>query len=496
MLGGVGDSVAVRTSVDPGVGSAVSFPRQVTRDDVETERISVVDYAHVAPRAAWFRARGFHLEVALSLWAGAMAVLLSGVELTPALAVFALLAVWALANFYKGAAIASPLPQQLRTVSKSVLWPLAAAAGGVGFLSMSPAVVPPATATVLAAASVSATCRALRWRLQAPIRVLLVGDSVAIAQAVSRWKGQDRVLPVAGVLVEPDLDEVPEEILGVPTVTGLAAAPAIIDKFKADLVVVSPGPGFTSVDFRHLAWSMEQTKATLGVMGVLDSVAPHRITPGLMKGATINDVRLARPTALAHLVKSVFDRVAAAALLVVVAPLLLVMAAAVRLDSRGKAFFMQPRVGLHGRHFNVYKMRTMVENAEEIKGDLADENEYNGILFKMRCDPRITRIGAVLRKYSLDELPQLVNVVRGEMSLVGPRPSLPSEVEVMDSDTLRRLAVKPGITGLTQVSGRSDLSWDEASALDMYYADNWSLSGDCAILIRTIKAVVGAKGAY
>jgi len=181
---------------------------------------------------------------------------------------------------------------------------------------------------------------------------------------------------------------------------------------------------------------------------------------------------------------------------VLVSPLLLAMSVAVRLDSPGKAFFAQTRVGYHGRQFKVYKMRTMVENAEQIKADLAEDNEYDGILFKMKSDPRITRIGAMLRKSSLDELPQLVNVLRGEMSLVGPRPSLPNEVEDLDSDTLRRLAVRPGITGLWQVSGRSDLSWQEAAALDTYYADNWSLVGDLSILLRTVRAVLSGKGAY
>ena len=339
----------------------------------------------------------------------------------------------------------------MRTVFKSVLLPLAPAAAAIGFFSAPPEIVPPATLAVVSAAAVSGACRALRWRLQSPVRVLLVGDRVAIAQAASRWQHQERVLPVAAVLVEPDLDEVPDEIMGVPTVTGLASAPAIIDKYKADLVVVSPGPGFTSVDFRRLAWSMEQTNATLGVLGVLDSVAPHRITPGYMQGATVSDVRLPRQTALETTVKKTIDRIGAALLLVLVSPILLAMTIAVRVDSNGKAFFTQTRVGRHGRHFKVYKMRTMVQNAEDTKADLSDANEYDGILFKMKRDPRITRVGALLRKSSLDELPQLINVVRGEMSLVGPRPSLPSEVEVMDSDTCVVLRFVRG----SPVSGRS-----------------------------------------
>jgi lipopolysaccharide/colanic/teichoic acid biosynthesis glycosyltransferase len=197
-----------------------------------------------------------------------------------------------------------------------------------------------------------------------------------------------------------------------------------------------------------------------------------------------------------RVVKGLADRVAALALLVLASPVLVAMVAAVKLDSRGPAFFVQPRVGQHGRPFRVYKMRTMVADAEQLKADLAEVNEGGDVLFKMKRDPRVTRVGSFLRKSSLDELPQLLNVLKGEMSLVGPRPFLASETVNMDRDALRRLAVKPGITGLWQVSGRSDLEWEAAAGLDRYYADNWSLTGDVMIGLRTVKAVVGADGAY
>jgi exopolysaccharide biosynthesis polyprenyl glycosylphosphotransferase len=499
MSGGFGDFVATHTSVGPGVGPPDVIPHQSRRGedrqtaDATSTRATEARSPLVRPFAAWCRTWGFHVEVLLSFIVGLLVVVATG-EHEPAVA--AVLGVWAFGNFHKGRALTSPLPQQMRMAGRSVLLPLAAAAGAVGFFAVPAEIVPPATIAVVSGATVSALCRALRWELQSPVRVLLVGDRVAIAQAVARWQHQDRVIPVAAVLREPDLDEIPSEIMGVPTVTGIPATPAIIEQFKADLVVVSPGPGFTSLDFRRLAWSLEETNASLGVLGVLDSVAPHRITPGSMQGATVCDVRLPRPSLLVERVKAVFDRVGAALLLVLVSPLLLAMSVAVRIDSRGKAFFTQTRVGRHGRLFTVYKMRTMVENAEQIKARLSDDNEYDGVLFKMRSDPRITRIGGLLRKSSLDELPQLINVVRGEMSLVGPRPSLPCEVDVMDADTLRRLAVRPGITGLWQVNGRSDLSWSQASALDTYYADNWSLTGDLSILLRTVKAVISTKGAY
>jgi lipopolysaccharide/colanic/teichoic acid biosynthesis glycosyltransferase len=194
-------------------------------------------------------------------------------------------------------------------------------------------------------------------------------------------------------------------------------------------------------------------------------------------------------------VKATIDFVLAGALLAFLSPLLLLLMLAVRLDSRGPAVFRQVRVGKDGRHFVVLKLRTMCCNAEQLKASLQDANECDDVLFKIRRDPRITRIGALLRRSSLDELPQLVNVLRGEMSLVDPHPALPDEVARMDADALRRFNVKPGMTGLWQVSGRSNLGWAEAKALDTYYADNWTVLGDLSILLRTAKAVVTADGA-
>jgi lipopolysaccharide/colanic/teichoic acid biosynthesis glycosyltransferase len=241
---------------------------------------------------------------------------------------------------------------------------------------------------------------------------------------------------------------------------------------------------------------LEDSGVSLGVIGVLDSVAPHRITPSSLDRDTVMAVRPPKPSRWVQAVKSGVDRLAAAALLVLLAPVLAAAAAAVLLDSPGPALFAQTRIGRHGREFEVYKLRTMISNAEEVKAELLAANEYDGVLFKMKADPRITRVGRVLRKTSLDELPQLLNVVKGDMSLIGPRPHLPSEIAAMDQVTLRRLAVRPGITGLWQVSGRSDLPSGMASELDTYYADNWTLGGDVAIALRTVKAVVSTKGAY
>ncbi|MEN8704723.1 MAG: sugar transferase, partial [Nocardioides marinisabuli] len=194
--------------------------------------------------------------------------------------------------------------------------------------------------------------------------------------------------------------------------------------------------------------------------------------------------------------KTAWERGACAVALVVLAPLLLALMALVRLDSPGPALFRQQRVGRDGEVFSILKLRTMHVDAEARLEDLREHNESDGALFKMRQDPRVTRAGRWLRRLSLDELPQLVNVVRGDMALVGPRPPLPGEVTAYDEDALRRLAVRPGITGLWQVSGRSDLPWAMTVRLDSRYVDNWSLRLDAWILARTVRAVLGHHGAY
>lgn len=204
---------------------------------------------------------------------------------------------------------------------------------------------------------------------------------------------------------------------------------------------------------------------------------------------------LARRPHPALAVKHAADVAGALALLLVLLPLLAVVAFAIRADG-GPALFRQTRIGRGGKEFTLYKFRSMVVDAEAVKARLARQNEVDGPLFKMRNDPRITRIGQFIRKYSIDELPQLLNVVSGSMSLIGPRPHLPAEVASYPRAARRRLAVKPGLTGLWQVSGRSDLSWDESVRLDLHYVERWSIRMDVAILARTFGAVLAGKGAY
>jgi exopolysaccharide biosynthesis polyprenyl glycosylphosphotransferase len=194
--------------------------------------------------------------------------------------------------------------------------------------------------------------------------------------------------------------------------------------------------------------------------------------------------------------KAVLDRLSALLALLVLAPLLLAVAVAIKLEDGGPVLFRQQRVGKAGERFWMLKFRSMVVDAERWRAELDAANEGAGPLFKMRRDPRVTRVGTFIRRYSLDELPQLINVLAGDMSLVGPRPPLPAEVERYGFDARRRLLVKPGLTGLWQVSGRSDLSWEETVQLDLRYVENWSLTMDAAIVWKTAGAVLGGRGAY
>jgi len=194
-------------------------------------------------------------------------------------------------------------------------------------------------------------------------------------------------------------------------------------------------------------------------------------------------------------IKEIFDRVVAVVGIVLVSPILITATFAVKLFSKGSILFIQERLGLNGRKFKMYKFRTMVPEAEKLKSDLAAQNEMDGPVFKIENDPRITPVGRLLRKTSIDELPQLFNVVKGDMSLVGPRPALLNEVKQYDSWQRRRLTIKPGITCLWQINGRNNINFEKWMELDLEYIDNWSLWLDTKILARTLPAVLSRKGA-
>jgi exopolysaccharide biosynthesis polyprenyl glycosylphosphotransferase len=299
---------------------------------------------------------------------------------------------------------------------------------------------------------------------------------------------------VSGITNGGDLSS---EVEGVPVFGYPDEALYAIDLLDAEVVAVSGDPDLSGGALRRLAWSLEERAVDLVVATGLLDVAGPRLSIRPAAGMPLLHVERPAMSGARRVVKRVVDWLLALALSIVALPILVVIAVAVRLDSPGPVLFRQTRVGAKGETFSMLKFRSMVVDAEQRRGDLAGAADAgNAVLFKMRRDPRITKVGHWLRRYSLDELPQLVNVLRGDMSLVGPRPPLPAEVAGYESDAVRRLRVRPGLTGLWQVSGRSDLSWDESLRLDLWYVDNWSLVLDAQIIVRTARAVLRGTGAY
>jgi exopolysaccharide biosynthesis polyprenyl glycosylphosphotransferase len=287
-----------------------------------------------------------------------------------------------------------------------------------------------------------------------------------------------------------------EEIAGVPVLGGLGSVSTAVEQFGADTVAVLACPEMNGVRLRELAWELEETGTDLCVAPALMDVAGPRTTIRPVAGLPLLHVDHPELAGGKQVIKSLFDRMTAGVALILLAPLFAAIAVIIGLDDRGPVFFRQTRIGLDGQPFRLYKFRTMVVDAEQRKAELEALNEGSGVLFKMRRDPRVTKAGFWLRRWSLDELPQLLNVLLGDMSLVGPRPALPKEVARYGDHMRRRLVVRPGITGLWQVSGRSGLAWEEAFRLDLRYVDNWSLALDLQILWKTWSAVFSGSGAY
>lgn len=282
----------------------------------------------------------------------------------------------------------------------------------------------------------------------------------------------------------------------VPVVSDFAHVAAAAQSLGVDAVIVAGHPSLGNTFIRNLGWDLEKTSAELVLSSRLTDVAGPRIHFRPVEGLPLIHVEIPQYDGAKHVLKRALDIVLGTAALVVISPLLIVIGVLVKWDSPGPVLFRQERVGRNGRTFHMLKVRSMVETAEDDLAGLLDRNEGAGVLFKIRSDPRITRIGRVLRKYSLDELPQLWNIVAGQMSLVGPRPPLPVEVENYESHMHRRLYIKPGLTGMWQVNGRSNLSWEESVRLDLYYVENWSLAGDLMIIWRTVKVILRPQGAY
>lgn len=332
-------------------------------------------------------------------------------------------------------------------------------------------------------------------------RVLLVGGQAHVADLAARLaRAPESGLVVVAACLPGGSATGPGEAGADGLVVPVVGSPdTLLDALAAtgaDTVAVVPSPDLGPDELRRLSWSLEGTGVDLIVSPVLTDVAGPRVHVRPVAGLPLLHVEAPRYEGMSWLVKSVFDQVAAAVGLLVLSPLLAVVAVLVSTTSRGPVFYRQERVGLGGTTFRLYKFRTMVDGADAMVDELAERNESDGPLFKIRDDPRVTGVGRWLRRASLDELPQLLNVAAGQMSLVGPRPPLPDEVDRYADRVRRRLLVKPGITGLWQVSGRSDLSWEDSVRLDLYYVENWTLTGDFIILLRTLAAVVRGEGAY
>jgi exopolysaccharide biosynthesis polyprenyl glycosylphosphotransferase len=326
-------------------------------------------------------------------------------------------------------------------------------------------------------------------------RVVVVGHPPQIAELATmlRRSSYHGMSIVGACLAGPNgLTEVAD----VPVFGGLRSVSTAVDNFGADTVAVLACPEMNGIRLRELAWELETTGTDLYVAPALLDVAGPRTTIRPVAGLPLLHVDQAELGGVKRLIKGLFDRLAAGLALLLVLPALAVIALAIWANDRGPVFFRQTRVGKDSGTFRVWKFRTMVVDAEERLARLTALNEAAGVLFKLRQDPRVTKVGTWLRRWSLDELPQLLNVLIGEMSLVGPRPALPHEAELYDEDMRRRLKVKPGITGLWQVSGRSDLPWDEAVRLDIRYVENWSVALDLQILWKTMAAVLRRSGAY
>jgi exopolysaccharide biosynthesis polyprenyl glycosylphosphotransferase len=269
-----------------------------------------------------------------------------------------------------------------------------------------------------------------------------------------------------------------------------------IKDFKPDAVALSSGVNLQPRAIRALGWALADMDVRMIMAPALTDIAGPRIHTQPVAGLPLIHVSTPNLAPAQRFVKRAFDVAGAGALVLVLSPLLLVLALVVRLESPGPILFRQERVGTQGTKFQMLKFRSMVVDAEKQLRELQLMNQGSGVLFKIKDDPRVTKVGRFIRRYSLDELPQLFNVLSGSMSLVGPRPPLPSEVEQYEHHMHRRLLVRPGLTGLWQVSGRSLLSWEDTVRLDLYYVENWSVSGDISILLRTFRAVVSRHGAY
>lgn len=331
--------------------------------------------------------------------------------------------------------------------------------------------------------------------------VLVVGGPTSVEHLAKSLLSQPMAgyRPIATYLPHASPGTTIDPNLGLPNLGYEASTEDLIRTIRnaaPDAVAFSSGVPLPPRTIRELGWALTDLDIRMIMAPALTDVAGPRIHTQPLAGLPLIHVSTPNLSGWKRLAKRTFDLVGATLLIFLSSPFLLMTAVLIRLDSSGPVLFRQKRVGTSGRHFEMLKFRSMVIDAEEQLVELQRLSEGNGVMFKMKSDPRVTRVGKFIRRYSIDELPQLFNVLGGTMSLIGPRPPLPSEVETYETYMRRRLLVRPGLTGLWQVSGRSLLSWEDTIRLDLYYVENWSLAGDIAILLKTFRAVVSRHGAY
>lgn len=329
--------------------------------------------------------------------------------------------------------------------------------------------------------------------------VLLVGSEESVTHIASQLARQPSAgYRVVGACVPTG--RVADVLPGtsIPISGSLSRIDGALESTGADTVVITSSDELSPQRVRELSWSLEPGRQHLVVAPSLTGIAGPRIHTRPVAGLPLIHVETPRYAGSKMFAKRALDLICSSLLILFLSPLLLALVVAVKLSSPGPVFFRQRRVGIRGSNFYMYKFRSMVVDAEHLLTELRPQPraEGNSVLFKMKDDPRVTPVGRVLRRFSMDELPQLFNVLGGSMSLVGPRPPLESEVSAYEQHVHRRFLVKPGVTGLWQVSGRSTLSWEDSVRLDLYYVENWSIIGDLAILWKTLRAVVSSHGAY
>lgn len=326
--------------------------------------------------------------------------------------------------------------------------------------------------------------------------VLVAGDPARVNEIIDVMRREKHLgLRVLGALTRRDAGA-SREVNGIPVVGNVEDAGRVAERVGACAVIFCEGAFDDCAEFRRSAWRFENSSVQMMVVPGVTDVSADRLTMRPIAGMSLIQIEEPQAMQAGRLLKRMFDVAATAVLMLFALPLIVTTAIAIKLEDGGKVFYRQTRVGRNGQLFWCYKFRSMRPDADQVLAGLKALNEGQGPLFKMADDPRVTRIGKLIRRLSIDEIPQFFNVLRGEMSLIGPRPALPNEVAEYEPDVLRRLAVRPGLTGLWQVSGRSDLSWSESVRLDLYYVDNWSMVQDVGILLKTLSAVLRSRGAY